>query len=201
MRSSKAAVKVQIPIEVAFHNIQSTPWAEEEIRARVAKLEKIYDRLTTCRVRVERRARNSARTIPPVVRIELSVPGYKDIVVAHEPEHLQRKFQTPELRDAIGEAFRVAEKRLLEFKRKLRMPTTDGGQETGKQRLGQIADLPAEQDFGFILTDTGSMLYFHRNSVLVGDFEDLRTGDAVTYVEDMGDTGPTASKVRPKSQG
>lgn len=191
---------MQIPIEVAFHNIQSTPWAEEEIRSRVAKLERIYDRLTTCRVRVEQRARNATRSIPPVVRIELSVPGHKDIVVAHEPEHLQRKFQTPELRDAISEAFRVAEKRLLEFKRKLRMPTTDGGRDTENQLLGQVADLPAEQDYGFILTETGSMLYFHRNSVLGGDFEALRTGDEVTYVEEMGDTGPTARKVRPKAQ-
>ncbi|MGE0210448.1 MAG: HPF/RaiA family ribosome-associated protein [Parvibaculaceae bacterium] len=191
---------MQIPVEVAFHNIQSTSWAEEEIRARIAKLEKIYDRLTTCRVRVEQRARNSARTIPPVVRIELSVPGYKDIVVAHEPEHLQRKFQTPELKDAIGEAFRVAEKRLLEFKRKLRMPTTDGGQDTENRRLGQIADLPAGQDFGFLLTETGALLYFHRNSMLSGDFKALRKGDEVTYVEDMGDTGPTAGKVRPKAQ-
>jgi hypothetical protein len=38
--------------------------------------------------------------------------------------------------------------------------------------------------------------YFHRNSVLAGDFDALRRGDEVYYVEDMGDTGPTASKVR-----
>jgi hypothetical protein len=42
---------LQVPLEIAFHNIDSIPWAEEEIRARVAKLEKIYDRLVACRVR------------------------------------------------------------------------------------------------------------------------------------------------------
>ena len=39
-------------------------------------------------------------------------------------------------------------------------------------------------------------MYFHRNSVLAGDFDSLERGDNVTYVESTGDTGPTASKVR-----
>jgi cold shock CspA family protein len=32
--------------------------------------------------------------------------------------------------------------------------------------------------------------------VLSGDFDKLRRGDDVTYVEHMGDTGPIATKVR-----
>jgi cold shock CspA family protein len=32
--------------------------------------------------------------------------------------------------------------------------------------------------------------------LLIGDFDDLRRGDQVSYVEEMGDTGPVASKVR-----
>jgi cold shock CspA family protein len=43
------------------------------------------------------------------------------------------------------------------------------------------------------------MLYFHRNSVLNGDFAQLRRGTEVHYIEAMGDTGPTASKVRVKA--
>lgn len=48
-------------------------------------------------------------------------------------------------------------------------------------------------------TAEGGLLYFHRNSLLSGDFDKLRRGDEVHYVEDAGDTGPTASKVRLKS--
>ncbi len=61
---------------------------------------------------------------------------------------------------------------------------------------GQVAELQPDKDFGFLMTKEGGLLYFHRNSVLTGKFEDLRRGDDVTYVEEMGDTGPTASKVR-----
>ena len=69
------------------------------------------------------------------------------------------------------------------------------------ETLGQVADIDPDGDFGFILTNTGGMLYFHRNSVLSGEFEKLERGDQVYYVEKAGDTGPTASKVRVKGNG
>ena len=103
---------MQVPLEIAFHNTESSEWAEDEIRGRVAELEEIYGRLISCRVRVDQRAENRAGTIPPVVRIELRIPGHKDLVVSHEPEHLLRKYQRPDLRNAIHEAFRIAQRRL-----------------------------------------------------------------------------------------
>ena len=83
---------MQIPAEIAFHNIQHSDWAEEAIREKIARLEKLFDRLVTCRVRVEKRANNANNSIPPVVRIEIGVPGHKDLVVSHEPEHLDTLF-------------------------------------------------------------------------------------------------------------
>ena len=53
-----------------------------------------------------------------------------------------------------------------------------------------------EKHFGYVMTKEVGLLYFHRNSLLSGDFDRLRRGDAVSYVEQVGDTGPTASKVR-----
>src|SRR5215510_16462149 len=103
---------LQVPLEIAFHNVERSAWAEDVIRTRVAKLEKMYERLVSCRVRVDQRANNSNGTIPPVVHIELGIPGRRDLVVAHEPDHLQRKFQAPDLRTAINEAFRIAEDQL-----------------------------------------------------------------------------------------
>ena len=61
---------------------------------------------------------------------------------------------------------------------------------------GQIAEMTPDKDFGFLMTKEGGLLYFHRNSVLSGNFDKLKRGDDVTYVEDMGDTGPIATKVR-----
>jgi ribosome-associated translation inhibitor RaiA/cold shock CspA family protein len=191
---------LQVPLEIGFHNIESSDWAENEIRSRVAKLEKLYERLVSCRVRVDQRANNSNGTIPPVVRIELGIPGRKDLVVSHEPDHLQRKFQAPDLHNAINEAFRIAEDRLAELKDKRDGRTKEGLHDAENQFLGQVAELTPEEDFGFLMTKEGGLLYFHRNSVLAGDFAALERGDEVYYVEDMGDTGPTASKVWVKGQ-
>jgi ribosome-associated translation inhibitor RaiA/cold shock CspA family protein len=192
---------MQVPLEIAFHNIDSSSWAEDQIRARVAKLEKLYDRLVSCRVRVDQRNTNQTGTIPPVVHIELGIPGRKDLVVSHEPDHLQHKFQAPDLHNAINEAFRIAEDRLASFKDKLQRRSKDGlYSDAENQFLGQVAEITPAEDFGFLMTKEGGLLYFHRNSLLSGDFDALQHGDELYYVETMGDTGPIASKVRVKQE-
>jgi len=187
---------MQIPPEISTHNLEVSRESEASIREHVERLERIYGRMTTCKVRVDQRNRNEADTIPPVVHIEMSVPGHKDIVVAHEPDHLQRKFQAPDLRNAINEAFRIAERRLSKHKDKLTDHIAEQAHEAANEFRGQVAEMAPERDFGFLMTKEGGLLYFHRNSVLTGYFDRLRRGDDVSYVEDMGDTGPIASKVR-----
>jgi ribosomal subunit interface protein len=190
---------MQVPLEIAFHNVDHSDWAEDEIRSHVARLEDIYKRLTSCRVRVDQRANNAQQTIPPVVRIEIGLPGRKDIVVAHEPERLQRKYQRPDLHNAINEAFRIAERQLSEYKERLSDRTAARTHEAANEFFGQVAELLPDRDHGFVMTKEGGLLYFHRNALLTGDFDRLKRGDALTYVEEVGDTGPIATKVRVKA--
>jgi ribosome-associated translation inhibitor RaiA len=191
---------LQVPLEIAFHNIESSPRAEQEIRARVADLERLYDRLISCRVRIDQRAKDRTGTIPPVVHIELGIPGRSDLVVSHEPEHLLRKYRHPDLHKAINEAFRIAERQLLDLKEQRDGRTKAGGHDAENQFLGQIAEITPEQDFGYLMTKEGGLLYFHRNALLIGDFDALERGDQVYYNEDVGDTGPIATKVRVKAK-
>ena len=186
---------MQVPLVLTFHNVARSQWAEDEIRARVAELEKIYGRLNSCRVRVDQRAESRTGSIPPVVRIELGIPGHKELVVSHEPEHLQRKFQRPDLRNAIHQAFRTAERRLRDLKEQREGRTKEALHDAENQSLGQVTELEPEADHGFLLTKEGSSLYFHRNALLSGNFDKLKRGDEVYYVEDVGDTGPIATKV------
>jgi ribosome-associated translation inhibitor RaiA/cold shock CspA family protein len=179
---------MQVPLEIAFHNIESSDWAEQEIRTRVAELERIYDRLISCRVRVDQRNRDLTGTLPPVVHIEIGIPGRGEIVVSHEPDRLLRKYQHPDLHNAIIEAFRVAERRLCDLKEQLDDRSKGVAHDAENQSLGQVAELRPEEDFGFLMTKEGSLLYFHRNSVLSGDFERLSRGDEVHYNEVIGDT-------------
>jgi len=191
---------MEVPLEIAFHNVESSKPAEEEIRARVADLERIYGRLISCRVRVEQRAVNPGHTIPPVVHIELGLPGRKHFLISHEPEHLLRKYKHPDLHHAIVEAFRLAERQLVEIKEQRNGRNKNSHHDSAHQSLGQVAEVTPEQDFGFLMTKEGGLLYFHRNSLLNGDIDDLKRGDDVYYNEDVGDTGPIATKVRVKAR-
>src|SRR5947199_4169737 len=137
---------LQVPLEIAFHNIESSDWAEQEIRARVADLERLYGRLVSCRVRIDQRAKDLTGTIPPVVPIELGIPGRHDLVVSHEPEHLLRKYKHPDLHKAINEAFRIAERQLLDLKEQRDGRTKDAHHDSENQSLGQIADIDAGGD-------------------------------------------------------
>jgi ribosome-associated translation inhibitor RaiA/cold shock CspA family protein len=190
---------MQIPAEISFHNLAHSDDAERRIRDRIAKLERRYDRLTTCRVRVEQRAVNASESIPPVVRIEMSVPGHKDLAVTHEPEHLMQKYKRPTLNNAINEAFRIAERRLSDYKASLKDHTQEADHEASHEFLGEVAEMHPENSHGFLLTKEGGLLYFHRNSILTGDFDALERGTPVHYVEEVGDTGPIATKVRVKA--
>src|SRR5256885_1804638 len=157
---------LQVPLEIAFHNLESSQAVEEEVRARVSELERRYDRLTSCRVRIDRRAKDLTGAIPPVVRIEMGIPGHGDVVVSHEPDHLLRKYQRPDLHKAINEAFRIAERRLLDIKEQREGRTKEPHHDSENQSLGQIAEIDGGGEFGFLMTKEGGLLYFHRNSVL-----------------------------------
>jgi ribosome-associated translation inhibitor RaiA len=186
---------MQVPLEISYHNFEKSQAAEDEIRAHVAELEEIYDRITACRVRVDQRADNSNHTIPPVVRIELQIPGHKNVVVAHEPDHLQRKYQTPDFSNAINEAFRIAERRLQDLKQIRKTNERIATQAGDVQFLGQVAEIYPLEDYGYLLNKDGALLYFHRNSILTGDFDYMVRGTEAYYIEEVGDTGPLAKKV------
>jgi len=186
---------MQVPLEISYHNIDKSQTADDEIRAHVAELEEIYDRITACHVRVDQRADNAQHTIPPVVRIELQIPGHKNLVVAHEPDHLQHKYHSPDLSNAINEAFRVAERRLLDLK-EIRETNERIARQSGDLGfLGQVAEIYPLEDYGYLMNKDGALLYFHRNAILSGDFDYLVRGTMVHYVEEAGDTGPLAKKV------
>lgn len=103
------------PPKIVFHNMKPSAALEADIVRRVAKLEKLYGRLTSCRVAVEKRHRQHRTGNVPEVHIEIAAPGGL-IVVSHEPHHVSERHRKPTPRNAIHDAFKTAEERLKEFK-------------------------------------------------------------------------------------
>jgi cold shock CspA family protein len=59
----------------------------------------------------------------------------------------------------------------------------------------RVTVLVPESDFGRMETPDGRDIYFHRNSLVNADFDDLAVGTELRFVEGAGEEGPQASSV------
>jgi cold shock CspA family protein len=180
------------PLEIAFHNMPASDALEAEIRQHVQKLAKRCERLVACRVSVEALHQQHRNGNLHEVHIVLSLPG-QDLAVSREPHRAKEHYANPDVRTSIRDAFKAAERQLESWKGRQR---EDVSAPSGSAVAGQVALIEPGAEHGFILTNTGTQLYFHRDSVTNGRFEDLKHGDLVHYVEEEGDAGPVAAKVR-----
>ncbi len=62
---------------------------------------------------------------------------------------------------------------------------------------GTIKRLVADRGFGFITTDSGEDLFFHKSNVQGTTFESLRVKQRVSYTDGHGPKGPLAENVCP----
>jgi outer membrane receptor protein involved in Fe transport len=64
--------------------------------------------------------------------------------------------------------------------------------------IDPITGATYNKGFGFLETDDGREIYFHRHSVANGGFDRLHIGTTVRFVEEQGEKGPPASTVVPR---
>lgn len=180
---------MQVPLEIAFVNTEPSEFVENMIREHVAKLEKRFPRLVSCRVAFEIPHRRHVKGNFYHVRIEMGVPQ-KELVVSRSPGDLETHTDP---RFAIQRAFEAAERQLAEYNRKLR------GDVKSHPAPLQGRVLRLFPDHGFVATTDLREIYFHRNAVVDADFEDLEEGQTVELVVVHGESpmGPQATAVRP----
>ena len=115
VRSAVPSLTSDESLQIVFHNMRPSPALAADIKKRVAKLEKLFGRLTSCRVSVEALHRQHRTGNVHEVHIEIEAPGRK-IVVSHEPHHMSERHRKPSARNSIHDAFKTAESQLKEFK-------------------------------------------------------------------------------------
>jgi cold shock CspA family protein/ribosomal protein S28E/S33 len=181
---------MQIPLKIAFEGgVTAIDVLRERIEREASKLEQFADRITACRAAVIGRSGRHHQGGLFQVRIQIIMPGRKDIMIDRNPsaDHAHEDAYV-----AVRDAFNAARRRLQDHER--RFAGQIKAHETPPH--GRVARLIAEQDYGFIETSDGREIYFHRNAVVNDDFDKLETGSEVRFVESEGDKGPQASTVR-----
>lgn len=179
---------MQLPVQVTFRHLPVSDAIERECWEEAAKLERYYDRITSCRIVVDRPQHRHHQGNLYQVRIDLMVPGEEIVINREPPDH----HQDEEFRVAVREAFDSARRKLEDYARRQR----------GQVKIhepapeGRVAKVFPESDYGFIETCDGRQLYFHRHSVLNDKFDSLVAGDRVVFAEEQGREGAQASTVR-----
>lgn len=185
---------MQVPLHLSFHNMKHSDTLETRVREKVDHLDRLYsDRLTSCRVAIEAPHKRGHKGHHYQVRIFLGVPG-GELAVTRDPDvpHAHEDVMV-----AIRDAFNTAERQLEDYVRKHRGDVK--AREPEPSRLqGTISSLLADQSGGFADTSEGEV-YFHRNAVTGGAFDDLRPGQPVELVarRDESEKGLQASTIRP----
>lgn len=171
---------MRLPLQLSVRNMSLSEAAEADIREKAARLDSFYDQVMGCRVIVEAPHRHHRKGVLYNVRIDMTVPG-SEIVIKREPHE--------DLYVAIRDAFDAARRQLEDFARRRR-----GDVKTHEAPShARVTKLLAE--YGFLETPDGREIYFHRNSVLDGGFDRLKTGAEVRFSEEEGEQGPQASTV------
>jgi ribosomal subunit interface protein len=181
---------MQLPLQISFRNMDASDMVEARIREKAAKLDRFADRIMSCRVVVEAPNRRGHKGKLYHVRIDMTVPGGGEIVVNREaPENHAHE----DVYVAVRDAFNAAARQLEDSTRKRR-----GDVKAHETPLhGKVTRM--FPDYGFIASSDGRDVYFHRNAVIEGSFDELEEGAEVRLViaETEGEKGPQASTVRP----
>ena len=180
---------METPLEIAFEGLEPSETVAARIRQEAAKLEHFYHRITSCRVVVDKPHQHHEGNAFNV-RIHVTLPGEKDVVVSREPGN--RKAHT-DVYLAIHDAFAAAKRQLQDAmrRRKSRIKHHEPAPP------GIIAKLYPYEGYGYIAVPGGRDLYFDRASVSDDAFDSLEAGQAVMFVEGQGEKGALAVSVRP----
>ena len=173
---------MKLPLEISARDVHINDKTEELIRDKASKLDRFYDQIIGCRVRVDLPHRSQRSGTMYGIRIDITVPG-GELIVKREPDK--------DLNVAIVNSFETAQRLIKEYAEKQR-----GAVKTHFEKpMARVIRIFPEQGYGFLVTAEGREVYFHENAVLGGKFLTLNVGTEVTFIEQSGDKGAQASSV------
>lgn len=103
---------MRVPPEIAYRGVDKTPALETLVAEKIDKLEKFYRQISSCHLVIEKVHDHPEHGSPYRVRIDITVPEDREIVVDKSPD--QGKQNQP-LEALIREAFDVANRQLKEL--------------------------------------------------------------------------------------
>ena len=180
--------RMKVPLQVTFKNMDRSDAVVSRIEERVARLERFYDGIISCRVIVSTPHRRHRLGNLYQLTISVRVPG-GELVNHRNPEMAG---QHKDIFVTIRDSFDGVQRELENYVRTRRGEVKH--LETPPR--GHVIRLIYEDgEYGFIETSDGRELYFNSRSVLMNHFDQLQIGTEIRFSEEMGEQGPQASTV------
>ena len=184
---------MQIAPEIIFHDVDRSPWVENYVLERLARLEKFAEGITSCRVSLTQEQASHQKGNRYSVMVEVRLPPNHDLAAKKAKLIHDMQTQLPAL---INLAFGAIERQLKKTAELRRGDVKNVELRHDGQPHGIVEKL-FDEGYGFLrAVDDDRQVYFHRNSVLHGDFERLAVGTEVRFTPQDGEQGPQASSVQ-----
>lgn len=182
---------MKIPLEIVFRNMDRSDAIESRIREKADRLERFAENIMRCRVAVEAPHRHHHHGKLYRVSIEIGVPSKRLIVNHTGPiDHAHEDVYV-----AIRDAFSAATRQLEDYVR-----TRRGKVKTHEAPPhGRVTRLVPDDGSGLVLMPDGQEIFFNRNSVANGGFDQLEVGSEVriTIAPEESGEAPRAQFVQP----
>jgi ribosomal subunit interface protein len=151
---------------------------------------------------IEERLARLAERYPKLIRVHVTLKHGRhhlrgteevDIVATCPGATLRAAKQEEEMRDAVHAALDALERQITAHHEERR----HFGKAPGARPSGKILRVFTDRGYGFILTDQGEEVYFHRNALHELAFDSLPLGLPVELELERGERGLQASRVFP----
>ena len=178
---------MQVPLKITMRGIEHSEAIEEKIQQKAAKLELHSEKITSCNVTIELHQKHKLHGKLYNVKVLVNMPPKKELISTHnEQENLYLS-----IRDAFDDIIRQIEEtsKKMQGDVKAHAPTLHG----------EIARLFELDGFGFITDAEGEEYYFNADSLTHLNFDRLKVGTPVQFIEKVGDEGLRACRVSAKA--
>ena len=180
---------MQTPLEIEFQDMAASPAVQEQVAGLVKKFETRDGRITAGRIIVKGPGNRHQTGGLYEINIRLALPDGREVNVGRTPTADERH---SDLAFAINDAFKRARRRLQDNARRMEgMVKSHEG-----QPIGTVVRLDPGGEFGFLRSNDGKEVYFHRNSLLDGKFSELAVGSRVMFADEIGEKGAQATTVK-----
>jgi cold shock CspA family protein len=186
---------MQTPVEIDFQGINADDRLRSCVNRNISTLEQRFGRITACRVVIRGPSERHHKGGAFDVSIRLTLPQGREVDIARTEGRVREAETDNRLLDpivAVNDAFKRARRRLQDHARRMQgqVKAHDG------PPIATVTRYNDATGFGFLETQDGREVYFHKNSVLDDGARLVAPGTRVTFFEEMGEKGPQASTVR-----